>query len=289
MRSPVALRALLAAAWLTLTATAAEALVPVPPLERRVTDLAGLLAPEQRAALERRLADFEAAKGSQVAILIVPTTAPEDIAPFAIRVAEAWKLGREGVDDGVLLVVATQDRALRIEVGYGLEGALPDAIAKRIVADVITPYFRSGDYYGGLSAGVDAILRVIEGEPLPEPDPGWQSSARGLEPFLPLLILFAVIGGGLLRALLGRPAGAAAAGGIAGVAVWLLSQAIAIAVFAAVVTFVVALAGGLPRGAWTSGGRGGGGGWGSIGGGGFGGGFRGGGGGFGGGGASGRW
>jgi uncharacterized protein len=276
-----------AAGWLP----PALALVPVPPLERRVTDLASLLTTEQRDALERRLADFEAAKGSQVAILIVPTTAPEDIAPFAIRVAEAWKLGRQGVDDGVLIVVATEDKALRIEVGYGLEGALPDAVAKRIVADVMTPHFRRGDFAGGLSAGVDAIIRVIDGEPLPEPDPGWQSQAGGVEQFLPLLLIFAIVGGGLLRALLGRPAGAAAAGGIAGFVVWLLSHALAAAIFAGIVTAVIALAGGLPRGGWSSGGRGGrGGGWGSIGGGGFGGGgFRGGGGGFGGGGASGRW
>jgi uncharacterized protein len=288
MRGLATCLVLAAAAWLV----AAQAEVPVPPLERRVTDLASLLSPEQREGLERRLAEFEAAKGSQLAILIVPTTAPEDIAPFAIRVAEAWKLGRRGVDDGVLLVVATEDRALRIEVGYGLEGALPDAIAKRIVADVITPHFRNGDFHGGLVAGVEAIIRVIEGEPLPEPDPGWRSGAGGLEQFLPLLLIFAVVGGGLLRAMLGRPAGAAATGGIAGGIVWLLSQALGIAIFAAIVTFVIALAGGVPGG-WSSGGRGGrGGGWGSIGGGGFGrggGGFGGGGGGFGGGGASGRW
>jgi uncharacterized protein len=291
-------RGLAFAAWLLIAAWAwplpAQALVSVPPLERRVTDLASLLTAEQRDAMERRLADFEAAKGSQIAVLILPTTAPEDIAPFSIRVAEAWKLGRKGVDDGVLLVVATEDRSLRIEVGYGLEGALPDAIAKRIVADVITPHFRRGDYAGGLSAGVDAIIRVIDGEPLPEPDPGWRSPAGGLEQFLPLLLIFAVVGGGLLRALLGRPAGAAAAGGIAGFVVWLLSHVLAVAVFAGIVTAVIALAGGLPRGGWSTHGRGGrGGGWGSVGGGGFGGGggggFRGGGGGFGGGGASGRW
>ncbi len=269
---------------------AARAEVAVPPLERRVTDQAGLLAPGQRDALEQRLAEFEAAKGSQVAILTVPTTQPEDIESFSIRVAEAWQLGRKGVDDGVLLVVAAEDRTLRLEVGYGLEGALPDAVAKRIVADVITPHFRNGDYHGGLDAGLAAIQRVVEGEPLPEPDPGWRSQASGIEPLLPLLLIFAVVGGGLLRAVLGRPAGAAATGGLAGAITWFLSHALPIAVFAAIVTFVVALAGGLPRGSWSSGGRGGRGGWGSIGGGGFGGGgFGGGGGGFGGGGASGRW
>lgn len=295
MRALAGLRGLAPAAMMVVAAGVwplpAQGLVPVPPLERRVTDLASMLSREQRDALETRLADFEAARGSQIAVLLLPTTAPEDIAPFAIRVAEAWKLGREGVDDGVLIVVATEDRAIRIEVGYGLEGALPDAIAKRIVADVITPHFRRGDFAGGLSAGVDAVIRVIEGEPLPEPDPGWRSPAAGVEQFLPLLLIFAVVGGGLLRALFGRPAGAAAAGGIAGFVVWLLSHALAVAIFAGIVTAVIALAGGLPRGGWSSGGRGGhGGGWGSVGGGGLGGGgFRGGGGGFGGGGASGRW
>ena len=275
----------------------AQSLQPVPPLERRVTDLTGTLAPDESRQLEDRLAQFEQDKGSQVAVLLVPTTAPETIEEYGIRVAEAWRLGRKGVDDGVLLLVATDDRALRIEVGYGLEGALPDVTAKRIVSDVITPYFRQGDYYGGLSAGIERIFGVIQGEPLPEPDKGWRPATGGIEAFLPLLLIFAVVGGGILRVLLGRLGGAAATGGLAAGLVWLLVHVLGIALVAGFVTFVVALVGGMPRRGWTSGGRGGRGGWGSWGGGlggggrgGFGGGGFGGlGGGFGGGGASGRW
>lgn len=276
----------------------AQAVQPVPPLERRVTDGTGTLTPDESRQLEDRLARFEREKGSQVAVLLVPTTAPETIEEYGIRVAEAWRLGRKGVDDGVILLVAIDDRALRIEVGYGLEGALPDVTAKRIVSDVITPYFRQGDYYGGLSAGIERIIGVIEGEPLPEPEKGWRQETGGIEALLPLLLIFAVVGGGILRVLLGRLGGAAATGGLAAGLVWLLVHVLGIALVAGFVTFVVALVGGMPRRGWTSGGRGGRGGWGSwgggLGGGGFGG--RGGGswggglgGGFGGGGASGRW
>ena len=287
----------LCAAILCAAPAHAQSLQPVPPLERRVTDLTGTLEPAARQRLEDRLAQFEQQKGSQVAVLLVPTTAPETIEEFGIRVAEQWKLGRKGVDDGVLLLVAIEDRALRIEVGYGLEGVLPDVIAKRIVSDVITPYFRQGDYAGGLEAGVARIISVVEGEPLPEPEQGWRQDAGLGQALLPLLLIFAVVGGGILRALFGRLGGAAVTGGLAGGLVWLLVHLLGIALFAGFVTFVVALIGGTSRRGWSSGGRGGRGGWGSWGGGlggggggGFGGGgFGGGGGGFGGGGASGRW
>ncbi len=290
----LAIGSLLLATAVAIAPAARADLVPVPPLERRVTDLTATLDDAQRQQLERRLAEFEAGKGSQIAILIVPTTRPEDIEQFSIRVAEQWKLGRKGIDDGVLLVVAIEDRSLRLEVGYGLEGAVPDAIAKRLVSDVITPYFRQGDYYGGLQAGIERLIGVIDGEPLPEPQPGWRENARVGQSMLPLLLVFAVIGGGILRAIFGRLGGAAATGGLAGGLVWLLVHVLGISVFAGFVVFVVALLGGMPRRGWTSGGRGSGGGWGSwgggMGGGGFGGGgFGGGGGGFGGGGASGRW
>ena len=115
------------------------------------------------------MAAFEAKKGSQIAVLIVPTTQPEDIAQFGIRVAEAWKIGRKNVDDGVILIVAKEDRKLRLEVGYGLEGAIPDAIAKRVIAETITPFFKKGDYAGGIDAGVTQLMQLIEGETLPEP------------------------------------------------------------------------------------------------------------------------
>ncbi len=278
-------------------AVPAQTLQPVPPLERRVTDLTATLSPVQQHTLEARLAAFEERKGSQLAILIVATTMPESIEQYSIRVAEQWQLGRAGVDDGALLLVAVEDRAMRLEVGYGLEGAIPDAIAKRIVSDVITPYFRQGDYFGGLEAGVERILGVIDGEPLPEPEPGWRDNIETGESLLPLLLVFAIVAGGLLRALFGRFAGAAVTGGLAGGLVWLLVHVLGIAFVAAVVTFLVVLVGGLPRRGWSTRGRGSGGfggGWGSWGGGsgrggGLGGGFGGLGGGFGGGGASGRW
>jgi uncharacterized protein len=279
----------------------AESLVPVPALEAPVTDLAGVLQPAQAAALDAKLKSFEQSKGSQVAVLIVPTTRPEEIEQYSIRVAEAWKLGRKGVDDGAILLVARDDRKVRIEVGYGLEGVLPDATANRIIDEVIVPRFRSGDYYGGIDAGVDRMLRVIEGEPLPEPAHRAQSTGtRGLGNLLPLLLVFALAGGALLRRIFGRVGGALATGGLVGFVTWLIVGIVAMSVFAGVVAFVLAVVGGLGGGSggggWYSGRRGGGIGYpggfggGGIGGGSFGGGgFSGGGGGFGGGGASGSW
>ena len=143
--------------------------VAVPALTQRVTDLTGTLDAQQQAALESRLAQFEQQGGSQIAILIVPTTQPEAIEQYSIRVVDQWKLGREEVDDGILILVAKGDRQMRVEVGYGLEGAIPDAIANRIVDEIIAPHFRQGDFYGGLAAAVDQLARLIEGESLPAP------------------------------------------------------------------------------------------------------------------------
>jgi uncharacterized protein len=260
----------------------ARAEVAVPPLAARVIDLTGTLTAEQKSALDARLAKVETDKGSQIAVLIVPTTRPETIEQYAIRVAERWKLGRKGVDDGVLLVVAKDDRAVRIEVGYGLEGAIPDALAWRVIDERIVPRFRAGDFYGGLTDGVDALAGLIRGEPLPAPKP----PAANLGDALQGLMFFgfaAVAVAYVLGALIGR----AAAAGLAGVAVALyawVAAGLLVAAIAGIVTFLVALPG-RGSGLYTMG-RGGG--WG--GGGGFGGGgFSGGGGGFGGGGASGRW
>ncbi len=164
-----------------LAGAVAHGEVAVPPLQARVTDLTGTLTAPQRQALEDKLAAFEAAKGSQIGVLIVPTTEPETIEQYALRVAEQWKLGRKGVDDGALLLVAKNDRRLRIEVGYGLEGVIPDAGAKRIVSDIISPYFRQGDFYGGISAGVDRMIRVVDGEPLPPPRPRGASADQGVD------------------------------------------------------------------------------------------------------------
>ena len=136
---------------------------------QRVTDLTSTLDAGQIQALEAKLAAFESRKGSQIAVLLVPSTQPETIEQYGIRVVDSWKLGRKGVDDGVLLLIAKDDRKLRIEVGYGLEGALNDATAKRIVSEIIGPDFKRGEFYAGIDAGVDAIIKVVEGEPLPPP------------------------------------------------------------------------------------------------------------------------
>ncbi|ODU40044.1 MAG: hypothetical protein ABS92_13190 [Thiobacillus sp. SCN 63-374] len=264
---------------LLLFALSAWAQIAVPDLSRRVTDLTGTLSAGQVAALENRLAAFETQKGSQIAVLVVPTTQPEDIVQFGIRVAEQWKIGREKIDDGVILIVARDDRKLRLEVGYGLEGAIPDAIAKRVIAETITPYFKAGDYYGGIDAGVQQLMRLIEGEPLPAPS----ASKKGADdsPFI-LLIVGGIVAGWLLSMLMSRPAagGIAALGsGVVGAMLLGLTPAL---LFIAVFVFAGVATGFRHGGGWSSGGGGGfgGGGGGSWGGGG---------GGFGGGGASGSW
>ena len=147
----------------------ATAQVPVPALTGHVIDQTGTLSTPERARLEQTLTDLERSKGSQVAVLLVPTTEPEAIEQFSLRVAEQWKLGRKKIDDGAILVVATNDRNLRIEVGYGLEGALTDATTKQIISDTIVPFFKQKDFAGGIEAGVDQIVRVINGENLPPP------------------------------------------------------------------------------------------------------------------------
>lgn len=275
---------------LLLLALPAWAQVAVPPLTARVADLTGTLTKEQTASLEQRLQSFEARKGSQVAVLMVPTTAPEAIEQYALRVAEQWKIGRKKVDDGAILVVAKNDRALRIEVGYGLEGALNDATANRIIREVIAPRFREGDFYGGINAGVDRMLRVIDGEPLPAPASPVPQVGGGIGQSLPILLIVAMVVGGLLRRMLGRTVGSITAGGAVGVVAWFLVGAVSIALLAGILAFVFTLIGG-GAGRGIRGGFPGGFGGGGLGrGGGFGGGgFRGGGGGFGGGGASGRW
>jgi uncharacterized protein len=274
-------------------ALVAIAQVAVPPVAR-VTDQTGTLGAEQKAALEQMLQAFETRKGSQIAVLMVPTTKGEAIEQYALRVAETWKLGRKGVDDGALLAIAKDDRALRIEVGYGLEGALNDATAKRIVAEVITPRFREGDFFGGISAGVDRMIKVIDGEPLPAPARSAPQVDGGVFQLLPIVLIAAMVVGGVLRAILGRGLGALATGGGVGFLAWILAGTLFVGVIAGVLAFFFTLMGGgfgggrryggFPGGFPGGTGRGG-----SWGGGGFGGGFRGGGGGFGGGGASGRW
>ena len=271
----------------------ARAEVAVPPLKGRVTDLTGTLSAQQLRDLDSRLAAFERGKGSQVAVLMLPTTAPETIEEYSIRVADAWKIGRARVDDGVILVVAKNDRKLRVEVGRGLEGAIPDAVAKRVVSDVIAPHFRSADFYGGIAAGTDAVMKLIGGEGLPAPKSGVIVNGvhRPIN-FQTIFLLFValVATDAIFRRLFGRVIGAGISGGIVGAIVWLVAGVLAFAVIGGLIGFVIALINGLGgrRGNWASGGWPGGG-WSAGGGFGGGGGFSGGGGGFSGGGASGSW
>lgn len=292
----------LALAALLAFACFARAQQPVPALSARVTDLTATLTPAQANALEQKLAQFESRKGVQIAVLVVPTTEPEDIAQYAIRVAEKWKLGRKGVDDGAILLVAKDDRKLRIEVGRGLEGALTDADSKRIISEVIVPLLKHGDFAGGIDAGVDRMIKIADGEPLPEPQ-RQSYSGGGWGEFLPIAIILALVAGGVLRAIFGRFLGSAATGGMTGFVTWLVLGLTGVALVAGILAFIFNLLAGAivsPTG-WSNRGRtggmggyghwggwgGGGGGW--SGGGGGGGGWSGGGGDFGGGGASGEW
>src|SRR5947209_7972198 len=180
-------------ALLLAFAFAALADVAVPPLTGRVVDRTATLGSGDIAALDKTLRDFEARKGSQIAVLIGPTTQPETIEQYSIRVAEAWKIGRKKIDDGAILVVAKDDRKLRIEVGYGLEGALTDVTSKRIIDEEITPKFKSGDFAGGISAGVNRMIRVIDGEKLPAAEPPhWQAPnvLNHIDPIFALFVLF---------------------------------------------------------------------------------------------------
>ena len=274
-------RALLIAFTLSCSFVASAEVI-VPPLVGRVTDQTATLTPEQKATLEQTLQAFEAKKGSQIAVLIIPSTAPETIEQYALRVAEQWKLGRKKVDDGAVLVVAKTDRALRIEVGYGLEGALNDATSKRIISEIITPRFKQGDFYGGITAGVEQIIRVIDGEPLPEPNRKLSGSDLNVQQYIPVIFIVALVIGGVLRAIVGRLPSAILTGGFVAILGWFFAGAFSFALGAGVIALLFTLLGGGMgggMGGYGMGGRQGG----------LGGGFSGGGGGFGGGGASGRW
>jgi uncharacterized protein len=273
--------------------------VPIPRLDSRVTDLTQTLSPEQIATLTQQLSSLEQAKGSQLAILMVPTTGDDTIEQYSIRVTDEWKLGRKGIDDGVLLLIAKDDKKVRIEVGRGLEGALPDVISSRIIREYITPEFRKNDYAAGIQAGVDRISKVIQGEPLPAPvasDTTPQvTTIFGLQPMMLAGILFA---GFILSQIAGRwigRGGVAAVSGYAAITtgtpiIMALLLGLGMAIVLSIISsriFIELL--GLVLRQSASGGRGGGGGFNGGGGFGGGGGFSGGGGGFGGGGASGGW
>lgn len=180
----------------------AQTAADMPKLEGRVNDFANLLDVSQKSILDKMLADFEAAKGSQVVVAIVPTTGDYVIEEYSIELAEAWKIGRADVDDGVILVVAVNDRKLRIEVGYGLEGVLTDALCKRIIENVIVPQFRSGDYFGGIKAGLEVILSAIEGEELPpvvQESKNDSSDAMFVFGFIVAIVVGLIICGAIVR------------------------------------------------------------------------------------------
>ncbi len=302
MLRQLALLLLLAA---TALGAAAQPLVAVPPLSERVVDLTGTLTAVESQNLIAKLAAFEAEAGPQIVVLMVPTTQPEDIASFAQRVGETWKIGRREVGDGLLVVVAKNDRKLWIAPAKALEGAVPDLAARKIVAETISPRFKTGDFAGGIDAGVDALISRIKGENLPAPTARDRSRGGGDFGFAPLeLLLFAFVAlpilATVLRGMFGRGVGSLAAGAAGGGIAWFVTQSLLFAGIGGVIGFGLALLGGLgSRFARTSsrnhGGWVGGGGWtGGMGGGGFGGGggggfSSGGGGDFGGGGAGGDW
>ncbi len=274
----------------------AHGLLPIPPLTSRVTDVTQTLSAAERQALEAKLADWEARTGNQLAVLMLPTTQPEPIETYSIRVAEAWKIGRKGNDNGVLFLVAKNDRKTRIEVGYGLEGTLTDVTSRRIIAENVAPLFREGKFAAGIDAGVDRIIGVVaDGKPLPPRKSGAASKpAGGGFDFgtLAILLFFVVpVAGGMLRSMFGKLPGAMIGAGIIGAAAWFVVSSLAIAIVAAIVGFIVMIffggGGGFTGhggGPTSSGGWGGGGGFSGGSGG-----FSGGGGSFGGGGASGDW
>lgn len=294
------LLALAAAAFAVVAAAAdvrgPDGLLAIPPLAR-VTDTTGTLSAADRQALENKLAAFEAAHGSQIAVVMVASTQPEPIADFAQRVGEAWKIGRAGVGDGLLIVVAKDDRRVWIAVARALEGAVPDVAAKRVIREVIAPRFQQGDFAGGLSAGLDALFKLIEGEGLPAPVGVSQRTVDAGEGVFALLLPFVLVGvvvGSVLRRLFGVP-GALVAGAGSGALGGFLLSSLALGALIGIVAFVLALGSG-SRAARALGGRRGGdvffpggfgGGWpGGVGGGGW---ASGGGGDFAGGGAGGRW
>ena len=289
-------------ALLLQTALFAQDVQPIPALTSHVVDTTGLLDASLQADLEGKLAALEKAKGSQVVVLIVPTVQPEDISSYANRVGNAWKIGRKNVGDGVLFVVAFKDRQMRIEVAKTLEGAIPDLAAKQIITNAVTPRFKTGDYAGGISAGVDQLTARINGEALPEVSSTANGSGNLPGGFnwmdLAVFLFFAVpIGGAIAKSIFGQKLGSVITGGAVGTLAFVLTTSLIVAGLAGVVALLLALfsglsgasrgrSGGLGRDGFGGGGFGGGGFSGGGGGGGF---SSGGGGDFGGGGASGSW
>jgi len=271
--------------------------VPLPKLQARVTDLTGTLSASEVNAMETKLKTFEEAKGSQLSVLLIPTTGDETIEMFGIRLAEQWKIGRDGIDDGVILIIATNDRKMRIEVGYGLEGALPDALAKRIVSQIITPEFRAGHFYKGIDLALDAMMAAVKGEELPPALSGRSVSSNknpSTTSYWPLLLLGYILVFTLMKTLLEKKLGKKKGKWITIIILFVLMLIfvnVVMAIFLSVINLIFMGSSGMSGGSGGYRGGGwymGGGGFSGGGGGGFGG-FSGGGGGFGGGGASGGW
>lgn len=286
------------ASFLLLTPSVVFAQLAVPQLSAHVIDTTGTLDSTQVQQLEQKLTAFEQAHGSQVVVLMVPTTQPEEIAAYANRVASTWKIGRKEVGDGLLLIVAKEDHRVRIEVARTLEGAIPDLMARRVIDQAITPLFKQGDFAGGLDAGVTQIMTLIKGETLPLPA-AEKTNAKGFEWMdLAIFMFIAVpVVGGVARRILGNPLGSLATAGVAGGIAMLVTTSVVVAILAAMAAFILSLFASVRHwggGGGSGGGLGGGGFGGGSAGGGFGGrsggGFSSGGGGsFGGGGASGGW
>lgn len=271
----------------------AQAQISLPELTTQVIDLTGTLSAQTKSQITQTLIEFENKKGSQIAVLMLPTTVPESIEEFSIRLAEKWKLGRKKIDDGLILIVAKDDRKVRLEVGYALEGDIPDAVAKRIISETILPYFKQGDFDGGIKSGITQIIGIMEGITLPPPKDNQIDESQ--EQLFIMTLIGTFFSALILPQILGRLLGSFGSGavGFFGFSYALQSVIIGavIGVFAMIWALIISRNGGSGFG-----GRGGGGslgGFGSssggFGGGSSGGGFSGGGGGFGGGGASGSW
>ncbi|MEO8103656.1 MAG: TPM domain-containing protein [Betaproteobacteria bacterium] len=235
---------------------------PIPKLDKRVIDLTATLSAEEEARIAARLKEFEAQKGAQIAVLIVGTTQPEAIFDYSLRVGEAWKLGRKGVDDGVLFVIAKNDRKMQILTGPGLQGTLTDAMSKRIISEIVGPKFRAGDFAGGIEQGVDKMIAVLQGEALPPPaKKRVASTSVNYENFLVLGFIAAMVVGPLLRSLLGRFMGATTTGAVTGAAAWFIAGGMVFPIIAGVIIFIIVMMmgamnfpGGRGGGGWTGGG-----------------------------------
>lgn len=240
-------------------------LVAIPALQTRVTDLTQTLTQEQQSQLEAKIKAFELQKGSQIAVLIVPSTKPEEIEQYSIRVVEAWKLGREKQDDGLLILVAKNDRKMRIEVGRGLEGAIPDLIAKRVISEVMAPSFKQSDFYGGINNATDKLMGLISGEKLPPPPKQNHASNMSFENSLALFVISCMVLGAFLSSIFGRFFGAGATAGVVGGGYWLFAGILGMSLFLGVAAFVFTLVmpylfdGSRGAGRYSSGGYGGGG------------------------------